>query len=161
MIDRIAGKITDRTSKWLEMISGAALTVILILTGCDIVGRIFGRPVPGTYEVVSFAGGLIVGFAVPMSTKLGEQVKIDIVTELLPKNAKAVLQSVTRLLTIALFLILSYALVQLGTDLRGSGELSPVLRLRFYYVAWGMSLAFLGVVIVLIRDEIQMWRAGK
>ena len=48
----------------MEAVAGIALIAVMLLIGCDIVGRIFGYPVPGAYELVSLAGGLIIGLAV-------------------------------------------------------------------------------------------------
>jgi len=109
-------KLSNIACSWMERISGLALVVIMLLTGCDVAGRMLKMPVPGTFEVVTFAGGLIIGLAVPMSTKLKEQVRIDIMTERLPRAIKLPLETITRLIGMAFFMVVSYALVQMGND---------------------------------------------
>jgi TRAP-type C4-dicarboxylate transport system permease small subunit len=152
-------KLCHAGSAWMEKLAGLALVIIMLLTGCDIVGRVFKAPIPGAFELATFAGGLIVGLAVPMSARMKEQVKIEILTERLPRFMRLGLETVTRLVGAAFLLCVSYALVQMGNDLRLSGELSAVLHLPFYYVAYAMGFAFLVVSMVLTREMIALWRS--
>jgi len=55
-------------TKCMEVIAGSALLFIMFLTTCDVVLRAFGKPIVGTYELVSFGGGIIVGFAIPITS---------------------------------------------------------------------------------------------
>jgi TRAP-type C4-dicarboxylate transport system permease small subunit len=145
----------------LEKISGLVLVVIMLLTGCDIVGRILKIPIPGAFELVAFAGGLIVGLSVPMSIKMEEQVRIEAVMERLPRYMQLSLKTITRSAAVLFLLLISYALVQMGNDLRMSGELSAVLNLPFYYVAYVMSFAFIVAAVVLARQLMAIWRPAN
>ncbi len=154
-------KLCDLSSAWLEQFSGFVVTVVLALTGADVIGRAFGAPVPGTYELVQFMGGLIVGLPLPMSYRSNKQVKMDFEIESLPIWLKRLLESITRLLSIGLFGLLSYGLIELANDQRTAGEITPILSLPFYYVTYGMSVGILIVALVLVCEEIEIWRSDN
>jgi len=144
--------VADRLSSWLEVVSGIALMAIMILTGCDIVGRTFGRPIPGTYEIVSFAGGIVIGLALPVTTRIRGHVMVDLIVSRVSRRTRDFLHTLTRLMVIILFLLLSYAIIKMGINIRASGEVTPVLSLPFYFVAYAFAGACLINCLILVTD---------
>jgi TRAP-type C4-dicarboxylate transport system permease small subunit len=133
----------------LHGIGGVSLVFLMLLTVADVVLRACGRPIPGTYELVGFAGALAIGCALPFTSWIGGHVHVDSLICLLPRPGQAILQAVTRLLAMGLFGMLGWNLIRFGLDLRASGEVSPTLELRFYPVAFGLAAAcFLQVVVL-------------
>ena len=147
--------ISDRISTWMEILAGVVLVLIMVVTGCDIVGRIFGSPIPGTYEMVSFAGGLVIGLALPVTSRERAHVIVDIVTLRVSSRTGAVLHVITRLMVIALFLLLGYATIRMGIDFRAYGQVTPVLGFPYYPVAYIISGACFVESLVLIVDLIK------
>ncbi len=153
----IHSRLCDRTASGLEQFSGFAITIVMLLTGVDVVGRIFGAPVPGTYEIVQFLGGLIAGFALPMSYRSKKQVRVELEMKWMPAWMRHLLESFTRLISVCIFTLLAYGLWILGNDQRDAGEVTPILSLPFFYVTYGMAVGILVVVFVLVWEEIEMW----
>jgi TRAP-type C4-dicarboxylate transport system permease small subunit len=152
MLISIFEKLSYEPSKWLEVIAGTALLLVMLLTGCDIVGRAFGMPIFGTFELVSFAGGLVIGLAVPATSRVKGHVIVDLLLEKVSARTGFVLKVITRLMGIAVFLLMSYALIRMGNNIRASGEVTSVLRLPFYPVAYAMGGAFFVECLVLVAD---------
>jgi TRAP-type C4-dicarboxylate transport system permease small subunit len=155
MIKRVLMGISDRISTWTEVFAGVVLVLIMVVTGCDIVGRIFGSPIPGTYEMVSFAGGLVIGLALPVTSRERVHVIVDIVTSRVSFRAGAILHVITRLMVIALFLLLGYATMRMGIDFRAYGQMTPVLGFPYYPVAYIISGACFIESLVLVADLIK------
>jgi TRAP-type C4-dicarboxylate transport system permease small subunit len=155
MIKRVLMGISDRISTWTEVLAGVVLVLIMVVTGCDIVGRIFGSPIPGTYEMVSFAGGLVIGLALPVTSRERVHVIVDIVTSRVSFRAGAILHVITRLMVIALFLLLGYATMRMGIDFRAYGQMTPVLGFPYYPVAYIISGACFIESLVLVADLIK------
>ena len=122
----------------------------MLLIGSDIVGRIFGHPVPGTYEIVSLAGGLILGLALPATSRAKGHVSADLLLEKLSGKPKAFLAVITRLIGIVIFLLSGYGMIMMGVRLKNSGEVTAVLALPFYYAAYVIGGAFLIQTLVLL-----------
>jgi TRAP-type C4-dicarboxylate transport system permease small subunit len=142
-----------RFSSWLEIIAGAALVIVMLLSGADVVGRTFGHPIPGAYEIISFAGGLILGFAVPASAIGKVHVIVDLVIARLASGPQVVLHFITRLLGAGLLASAGYALITMGCKLKTTGELTPVLQLPFYPIAFAMGIAFLVTTLILVLES--------
>jgi TRAP-type C4-dicarboxylate transport system permease small subunit len=144
--------VSERLSTVFEIIAGVALVGVMVLTGCDIVGRAFGHPIRGTYEIVSFAGGIIIGLATPITSLMRGHVLVDLLTTHVSERTKNALHVITRFMVIILFLLLSYALANMGESLRVAGETTSVLSLPFYPVAYGVSGACLVECLILACD---------
>ena len=136
----------------MEIVAGIALIGVMLLIGTDIVGRIFGCPVPGTYEIVSLAGGLIIGLALPATSRAKGHVSTDLLTGKLSEKARTFLAVMTRLVGIVVFLLAGYGMVMMGVRLKVSGEVTAVLALPFYYVAYAIGGAFLIQTLILFTE---------
>jgi TRAP-type C4-dicarboxylate transport system permease small subunit len=145
---------SGRLSKWMEIVAGIALTGVMLLIGSDIVGRLLGFPVPGTYEIVSLAGGLIIGLALPATSRAQGHVATDILLAKLSMQSRRVLTLATRLIGIGLFLLAAYGMVMMGIRLRESGEVTAELSLPFYYITFAIGGAFLVQSLILLSEII-------
>jgi TRAP-type C4-dicarboxylate transport system permease small subunit len=147
---------TQRLSSWMEIVAGIALIGIMLLIGADIVGRIFGCPVPGAYEIVSLAGGLILGLALPATSLAKGHVSTDLIIEKLPETPRHVLAKMTRVIGIAIFLLAGYGMIRMGMRLKASGEVTAVLALPFYHGAYAIGGAFLIQTLILFSEILEL-----
>jgi TRAP-type C4-dicarboxylate transport system permease small subunit len=152
MMERFLLNLSGRLSAWMETLAGIVLIGVMSLIGVDIVGRIFGFPIPGAYEIVSFAGGLVIGLAVPATSLAKGHVSTDLLLDRLSGKPRSVLIVATRLIGIAIFLVAGCSMVMMGVRLKAAGEVTAVLALPFYHVAYAMGGAFLIQCLVLFSD---------
>lgn len=148
------GNFSNRLSTWMEIVAGIALIGVMLLIGFDIVGRLFGYPVPGTYEIVTLAGGLIIGLALPATSRVKGHVAADILISKLPEKSRLYLTVTTRLIGISLFLLAAYGMIMMGVRLKGSGEVTAELSLPFYYITFAIGGAFLVQTLILLSEII-------
>ena len=57
-----------RSSKFLNIVGGITLVLMMLLTVTDVVLRFFGKPITGTYELMGYCGALVIGFALAQTT---------------------------------------------------------------------------------------------
>jgi len=114
---------------------------MLLFTLTDVVMRAFGKPIVGDYEIISFLGAVVVGFAIPYTSLLKGHVIVDFLIEKLPKNARAGMEVATRIMGIALFLWIGWNFVDMSLDLIKSREVTPVFRLPYYPISFGLAFA--------------------
>ena len=141
--------IQQKVCKLLLLISGLTLAFMLLFTLLDVVMRAFGRPIVGDYEVISFLGAVVVGFAIPYTSMLKGQVVVDFLLEKLPKSAGDIMQIATRILSITLFLWMSWNFVVMSLDLIKSKEVTPVFRMPYYPISFGLAFACIVQCLVL------------
>jgi TRAP-type C4-dicarboxylate transport system permease small subunit len=148
-------------SRFVHAIAGASLVFAMLLTLLDVILRSpwLQMPIPGTYELVGFAGGIAIGLAMPLTSWGRGHVYVDTFLAWLPRRARAAINVGTRIAGAALFVVLAWNLCALGLDLRASGEVSPTLELRYYPVVFGLAAASVLQAVVLLC-HIDMIRRG-
>jgi TRAP-type C4-dicarboxylate transport system permease small subunit len=139
-------------SKLMEIVAGTALVFMMCLTTCDVILRAFGRPIIGTYEIVSFSGGVVIGFAMPITSWVRGQIFVDFFYQKFPQFWQNVFNVCTRLMSMLFFLFVGWNLMVLATRLLKSGEVSLTLQLPFYPVAYGIGVACFVQCFVLLGD---------
>ena len=127
----------------LLLISGLTLAFMLLFTLTDVVMRAFGKPIVGDFEIISFLGAVVVGFAIPYTTLLKGHIIVDFLIEKLPKNVGDGMQVATRIIGIALFLWISWNFVDMSLDLIKSKEVTPMFRLPYYPISFGLAFCCL------------------
>lgn len=133
----------QKLCRFLLLISGLTLAFMLLFTLTDVVMRAFGKPIVGDFEIISFLGAVVVGFAIPYTTLLKGHVIVDFLIEKLPKNVSDGMQVATRIIGIALFLWISWNFVDMSLDLIKSKEVTPVFRLPYYPISFGLAFCCL------------------
>ena len=105
-------RTTQKVSKALNIVGGVLLTVMMLLTVTDVILRYLGKPLTGTFELMSFAGALVIGLAIAQTTLDGAHVNVDILTMSLlsRKWTQKILFAFTRLIGIGIFALLAWAL---------------------------------------------------
>lgn len=134
-------KRTEGLCHVLNIVAGAALTFMMLITVVDVVLRYFRMPIVGTYELVALSGGLVVGFALPFTSLTKGHVLVDfLIVRFSPKYRMAI-QVVTRLFGILLFSLVGWNMMGMAMDMIRNGEVSLTLELPYYPVAFGIGLA--------------------
>jgi TRAP-type C4-dicarboxylate transport system permease small subunit len=144
----------------MQLVAGVSLVFLMALTLVDVLLRAWGKPIPGTYELVGYAGGIAIGFSMPITSWQRGQVYVDTFLAWVPRAVRTAVHIGTRLVGAALFLLLAWNLVRLGLDLRASGEVSLTLELKYYPVAFGLATASLVQAVVLLC-HIELVRRGE
>ena len=145
-------------SSALAAIAGAALGLLMLLTVADVVLRILGRPIVGTYELVALGGAIAIGLSLPLTSWVRGHIYVDSFVAKLPRLPRAVLNIATRLLVLALFLLLGWNLVKYALDLRNAGEVTPTLRVPFFPVVIGVGFSCFIECLVVVSDIVKIFR---
>lgn len=151
--------ILQKTSKWLSVIAGAALTLMMCLTVADVFMRAWGHPIMGTYELVGLSLALVIGFGIPKVSLKRQHIYMDFLVNSLSKRNKAILNTFTRILCIVLFVLIGYSLFSIGNEFRMSGEVSPTIKLPFFPMAYGVGICCFIECFVFLFEIVKNWRA--
>lgn len=145
-------RATTKVSNSLNAVGGLLLTLMMLLTVVDVVLRYLGRPITGTFELMSFAGALVVGLALAQTSLDRAHVNVDIVLHAVSAGKARVLLMFNRLVGLAIFALLAWALFAKGSDLYRTGEVSLTLQVPYYPVAYGLSFCCVVECLVLIAN---------
>ena len=146
----------EKTVAWVSQvfgtIAGWTLVGMMLLTAADVILRAFRRPILGTYEIVSLLGAIVIAFAMPHTTLQEGHVSVEILVSRLSGTSQCVINVITRGLTVVLFGFIAWECLQYGRDLKGAGEVSMTLCLPTYPVLYGIALAAVVVILVVVRS---------
>ena len=155
------GKTVNQLSLIFDIVASASLTIIMLLTCSDVFMRyFFNHPLGGTYDLVGLGGAVIAAFAMPYTLLKGGHVAVDIVLRKLSKTKQVVIETITHIVGILLFLILVWQCVILAIDMKNAGEVTPTLLIPFYPVVYSMALCFLLLCLAIMVDLFNIW-AGR
>jgi len=142
-------------------ISGVVLAFMMAVTLADIILRLFGKPIVGSVEIITFSGAVVVGFAIPYTSWKRAHVYVDFLTEKLSPNAKRIMELFTKSAGILLFLFIGYNFIIYGLDLKRTGEVSPSFKLPFYPIPFGLAVASFLESLTLFIDLQKVFKGGE
>ncbi len=134
------------------VVAGVAMASSVLLTVCDVILRSFRRPILGTYELVGILAAVLVGFALPQTSRTHGHVFMDLLTGWLPPGLWRGFHVFSRMVGIVFFAIVSRYLWVMGDDLVASGEGSTTLQIPLYPVAYALAICCLVECLVLFTE---------
>jgi len=150
-------KFISRLSTLIFWISGCVLVFMMIITVCDVILRYFSKSIAGTYELVSFAGALLVGFAIARTTLDEGHVFVDLLVDKIGQGGKDFFRFITKFAGFLLFSLIAWSFYDKGNELFASQEVSMTLHIPFYPVAYGLSFCSLVEAFVLFSESFKVF----
>lgn len=144
--------------KGMREISCVSLVFIIGITMVDVISRAIYKPIIGTYELVSFAGAVTIGLALPMTAWEKGHIFMEFVVEKLSAKTQALLSAITRVFVMALFFFIGMALYVVGTEMRTSGEIALSLKIPVYPFVYAISIVCFFLCIVYIFEIVEIVR---
>jgi TRAP-type C4-dicarboxylate transport system permease small subunit len=149
-----------RLSKGTRFVGGVTLACMMLLTVLDVILRYLGKPIAGTYELVSLAGAIVIGSSIPQSSIDNHNVSVEILVEVVSAPVRRTLAICTRLMGIGLFLILAYGLLAKANELNRAEEVSNVLRIPFCLMGYALGICAFVESLVLLSLLAEIFMGG-
>lgn len=153
-----SSKYLTRAGKVFNYLACAAVIVMMLLSTSDVVLRLFGKPIPGSYELVGFLGTIVVSFALAFTSIEKGHIAVELIVEKLPQRTQLIIEFICNLIGALLFGMMMYKAIRYAMDIRASGEVSSTLQMPIYPFIFGMALGFGLLLIVLTADSIKSLR---
>jgi TRAP-type C4-dicarboxylate transport system permease small subunit len=147
-------KITEWVTDRLKTLGGMCLVGMTLLTCVDVIGRSLRHPIFGSEELVGFMATMAVVMGLPYTEKLKGHVGVEILIRLLPAKRQALLDSITGLLSLGLFSIITWRMLFYAHTMQLSGEVSICLELPEYVIIYVCSFCFLVLSLVILAGII-------
>ncbi len=156
----LADKIIKTVSGALNWVAGVAVTVMMLLTVTDILLRAGGRPIIGTFEVVSLLLAVVIAFGIPQVSLDRGHVNMDFLLERLSDRSRRVMNTLTRLFCLILFAFIGGNLFNVAARFKTACEVSATIQLPFYPIAYGVAVCCLLECGVFAYEIVRIWRRG-
>ena len=134
----------------LAVISGAGVLAIMLVTCADVILRLrwINHPFVGAYDIVKIAGAISLAAALPYTTAVKGHVAIEYFFHRLNRRGRLVIDSLIRLLGMALFAFLAWRSVLYGLAFCRTGQVSQTLQLPVFWVPY--VIGFCCAIVVLV-----------
>jgi len=146
----------EKVARFLTVVAGCSLVALMLLTVADVVLRIFGRPILGTYEAVSFMGVLLFGCSLPFSSWSRQQIFVDFFINKFSRRVQSVFYLATRTIVIALFFWIGWNLFIYAGALQRGSEVSAALLMPFHPFAYILGVCCFVECLVLCCDIVKI-----
>jgi TRAP-type C4-dicarboxylate transport system permease small subunit len=145
-----------KLAQLINVIAGGFLTLMMLLTVADVILRSFRRPILGTYELVSFAGAIVIGFALPLTSWTKGHIYVDMILEKFPKPLRKFFDTCTKLMGFGFFLISGWMLIKVGMKIHQTGEVSFTLHMPIHPIAYGLGICCFIQCLVYLCDIVKI-----
>jgi len=147
--EKLLGSVTGKVAYGAIV----ALVVCVGLVVANVVKRSLGLGlISGTNELVTLLAACILGLGIPYLTSVKGHVAVGILVDRLAPRKQAVFDVVTYAISIAIGILITWALVELGQYNQASGWHTGVLRVPFYYFVYMLAGSLALTCVVLIKD---------
>ncbi|WP_051302573.1 TRAP transporter small permease [Salibacterium aidingense] len=151
-------KIIDRINQGSAVLAGISLLSMMVLIVFNAIKRLYSDPVSGTVEIVGWLSAVIIIFSLGYTQLHKKHVYIDLVHKKFPLFIKRIVHILVNAVSIIFFIIAGWQIVLHGLDLMNDGIISETMRIPFYPVVLFCSIGFIGLVLVLIKETILVWK---
>lgn len=146
-------------SKFCDQIAQVGLFALFLLIFMNILLRKFWKPIFGAYDYTCFISAIVVAFAMAQCAVLNGHTQVDLFVIRFSQRVQGIIGSITNLLSLGLFSIVTWQCIVLADDMRSSGEVSMTSLFPFhpyvYAVAFGCALLCLVILADLIKSLIK------
>ncbi|SEA97863.1 TRAP transporter small permease [Rubrimonas cliftonensis] len=148
----MAGKL----ARALEVAAATLLLALMAVTIIDVVGRyLLEAPLVGAFELTELLLCAMVFAALPLASRDGGHVEVDLLAGALPRGAAEALARAAAAISAAVLLYFAWRLVIVAHDLIGTGARSNALVIPFApFAAFGALACVLAAGFGVLRE----WR---
>ena len=154
MLDKathFADRVVRPISGWIHSVGVSVLAVMMFLTFADVFLRyVFNRPILASHELTLYMMAILVAFGLAYCAVLKGHVAIDLVVSHFPPRTQAIIDSVTCIISLGLFSLITWQGAIYTMDKLVSGHESEVLEIPIYPFIGVVTLGSLVLCLVLI-----------
>ncbi|HUW60202.1 MAG TPA: TRAP transporter small permease [Candidatus Bathyarchaeia archaeon] len=151
-VDRVYVVLLRAVVMALAAASGLAIIAMIAVTSADVLMRVFGRSLTGAYDIVKIAGAITIACALPYTTAVKGHIAIEFFFQKLRRPGRILVDTLTRLMVIAFFVVVARQTIIYGNTLKRTGEVSLTLQIPVYWVAYVIAGALAITVLVKIYN---------
>lgn len=136
-------RVVHGIARGMSVVGAFILLLIMAVTCVDVVGRYFGHPVPGTYDMVGIGGGAVLALGIAMSHVSGMRISMNNLYKR-PEFLRRIVDGFVSILSVGTLALISWRCFKLGVDLYTRNRVSDTIQIPLYpflfLAGLGMSL---------------------
>jgi TRAP-type C4-dicarboxylate transport system permease small subunit len=143
--------------KIMEFFAGAALIIAAIIVVLNILlGKLFGSPLKGTYEMVGLCCCVMASMAIPMATLTGGHVSVDIVVRMLKPRGRMIFEYIAKIFDALVGVMMVYACSRFAIKMLATRETTATLSLPVWPFRFVWMLGCVLIVVFSIYNIVKI-----
>ncbi|HEY7548182.1 MAG TPA: TRAP transporter small permease [Hyphomicrobiaceae bacterium] len=147
--------LAEFIARYCAVIAGLCLMAIVVVTTLNIVARKFTAPILGAHEATEYLGALLIGLTLAYNQLRRENISVELVDTLLSPRARALMESVTSILSLLVCLLIAWRCVVYAIELRETREVSMTMGIAFYPFVLIVGASFALLAFALLVDSLR------
>ncbi len=154
-------KAIDILNTILIVLAGAALLAVMALSVANVVLRLYGARFGGAYELVGFAGAIVIAASLGQTQRKKDHVPVDIITRRLPLWLNRGIDVLKYCLKLAFAVIVAWKMAAYGAKIAHSGEVSETLKMEYYPFIFAVAGGFAVLACTVLLDIVRTVMPGS
>ena len=153
-------KVIETLSRWMGYLSSALVIILMLDVVADICGRyFFNAPILGASELATLMMAIIVFSALAWAALSEKHIKVDLVMQRFPPRVQAVVNSITLLLALGIFSVITWQSALEATEVHDVTSLLRVSHTPFYWIMMvGFGVFCISIIVLLIKNIAQVMK---
>lgn len=153
-------RVLDSLSRWMGYVSAAVIGLLMLVVVADVCGRyFFNSPIMGASELACFMMVVVVFPALAWAALTGKHVRVDILVSHFSPRVQAIFDSVTLLVALGIFVIITWQSVLESMAAHNVTSLIRLPHAPFYWIMTvGLAVFCLSIIVLVIK---RVAEAGK
>ena len=148
----VLDKISNFLNQVLLWIAGLFLIAMISITGANIVLRLFGLPIRGTFELMGYFGAVVTAFALGYTQIKRGHIAVDIVVLRFSGKVQRILHAVNHIICMGFFIIVTWQIFRYATTLWETGEVTETLQIIYFPFTYAVALGCLILAFTFLVD---------
>lgn len=148
-------RMVHSLSKFCDQIAQAGLFAMFLLICINILLRKVWKPFFGAYDYTCFISAIVVAFAMANCAVQRGHTQVDLFVARFSQRAQGIIGSITGILSLGLFSLITWQCIVLANDMRRMGESSMTALLPFYPYIYAVALGCALLSLVILVDFIK------
>ena len=152
---RKLSRVTRLISKLLLWPAAIAVLIMMILQTVNVISRPVYQPILGVEELIGYGMLLMICFGVAYTTVVKGHVRVDLLGSKFSQKTWAIVDSITSILSIVVFALISWQSAAYALDKLSVGEYTPILKLPLspfiFCVSFGFAMLCLAILVELLN----------
>jgi TRAP-type C4-dicarboxylate transport system permease small subunit len=148
-------RFVKNVSKTFEWVGVVGYLIMVLVNVIDVVGsKFFHFPLPGAFEVTSFAQVIAIALTIPIGLYLGFHISIDFILERFPDTPKRLINIFVSIVLVIFFGLILYQALEFGYSLQISDEIGSVSKIPLFPFAYVIAIGIVPVILFYIIKTI-------
>lgn len=143
-------KIMERMVFYSSYIGTGSLVAVMLIIVANVIYRIFGGIIAGTYDLVETISVLVAAFALINTEFVGKHTRVDILIVHLKEKSKIWLDQLCNLISFVYWFTIAYATIQVTIHKAKLGETTDLLKISIipFRSIWSFALFLMAVIVI-------------